>query len=100
MTQSHPGEDIGEYHGPVNQSFQPAVAELVKLPVQENFHQEEIEDDIDDIEDLTRHEGHGVLEVTPAVVVLHDELGYVLHHDLSLLQDLGSVLGIAAGGFR
>ena len=97
MTQSHPGEDIREFLGPVNQSFQPAVAELVELPVQEYFHQEEVEDDVDDIEDLTRHEGHGVLEVTPAVVVVHNELGYVLHHDLSLLQDLGFVLGISAG---
>jgi len=97
LTHSHPGEDIGENPGPVDDSLHPTVAQLVELPVEEYFHQEEIDDDIEDIEDLAHHEGHGVLDMTPAVVVLHDELGHVVHHDLSLLQVLFLVLGFTAG---
>ena len=66
-----------------------------ELPVQEYFHQEEISDDIEDVEDLTHHEGQGVLEMA-AAVVLHNELGHVVHHDLSLLQVLLLVLGLTA----
>ena len=97
LTHRHPGEDIGEDPGPVDESLHPTVAKLIELPVQEYFHQEEIEDHIDDVEDLADHEGHGVLEMTPAVVVLHDELGHVVHHDLSLLQELLPVLGFTEG---
>ena len=59
------------------------------------MNEEEIQDDIEDIEVLTHHEGESVLNVAPGVVVPHNELGHVVHHNLSLLEEFRVALNLS-----
>ena len=86
LTHGHPGEHIREDHGPAAQGSQPPVTQGAEISTEEFFHDKIIQKKIDDIQELAKHEGYSVFEMTPGIVVLHNELGHVVYHNVLLLQ--------------